>query len=264
MYECRYCTTVFPTLPSEGGCPRCGAPNPKHLEPEVVRVVETKYVYVPERSYYTPRFTSYPVRAARSSFFGTFGYKLATFLLVLAVALLVAWFFYWLGYRAPALKTTDPSYQLTLPTALPTAVSVPTINPWNSENWLTAGQARNLREKENVVNLAFLENGGAKYSADHSFTLSSEHPWEQAKPLGVTELTLTETSVLMKAGGYEYTLNILQPFVLASQPTKVIVVDAQGAIWQAELSSLTIAALSDVVSGLTITIAPNPNLSFTY
>jgi len=266
MFQCKYCLTLLLELPVKGGCPRCGAPDPKELEPEVVRVVDTRYVHIPTPtgSYYTPRFVNNPVAAVRSQFFGMFGYKLASVILVLVVAILVASFIYWLNYRAAPLKTTDPAYQLSLPTALPTVISVQNTDPWRNENWFSAEDARNLRSKENVVNLAFLENGGAKYSADHSFIFQSRDPWKQTKPLSMTELSITGTSVQLKAGGHDYTLNVLQPFVLASQPTKVVVIDTDGVIWQADLSMLTIASINDVVSGLTVSLPPNPNLSFTY
>lgn len=262
MFECRYCGNVFEKLTTRGACPACGAPKPERLQPEMQTVVVREYVYVNEtpraRAYYAPPSPSFKQQA-----YNTFGYRVVTVGFLLIVALLVASFVYWLNYRISPPASTDPSYQLKFPTALPTATPVASENLWEKEVWLTSEEARGLRVWENVVNLAYLEKGGALYSAGHSFAFA-ESVWVKSKPLGLTELTVTGTSVQLKAGGYPYTLNVLQPFILASQPTKVNVVDAQGSVWQADLAVITTASINDVISGLTVKILPNPNLSLTY
>ena len=261
MFKCSYCECVFQTLGDSGTCRNCGAPGMKQVKPEVVTKIVTQYVYVPVRDYYVPPTTYNPVRFTRRWAYSTFGYRFVTAILFVLIAVVVGSFVYWLNYRAPTVPQPD---RLMLPTALPTPTSVPDTNPWRDEKWLGVEETRALREKENVVNLAYLDRGEAKYSAEYSFAWYPEIPWVQARPLGVTELTVSGTSAQIKSGGYAYTINVFQPFVLASQPAKVNVVDAKGNVWQADLASLSIAALDDVVSGLSVTIAPNPNLSVTY
>lgn len=255
MFKCRYCESVFPTLGTRGTCPNCGGPGLKQVDPEVV----TKYVYVSD--YYVPPVTYNPVRFTRRWAYNTFGYRFVTAMLFVLLVVVVGSFVYWLSYRAPRAPQPD---RLALPTAVSTPTNVPDTNSWRDEKWLDAKETRLLREKENVINLAYLDRGEAKYSKEHSFVWYPENPWVQTRPLGVTELTVSGTSAQIKAGGYAYTINALQPFVLASQPSKVNVVDVTGNVWQADLALLSIASLDDVVSGLSITIAPNPNLSVTY
>ncbi len=260
MFKCRYCESVFQTLGDRGTCRNCGAPGLKPVEPEVETRIVKEYVYVPVRDYYLPP-TYNPVRLTRRWAYSTFGYRFVTAMIFVLIALVVGSFVYWLNYRAPTVPQPD---RLVLPTVLPTPTSVPDTNPWRNEKWLDTEGMRELREKENVVNLAYLDRGEAKYSSEHSYAWYPEVPWVETRPLGVTELTVSGTSVQIKAGGYAYTINVFQPFVLASQPAKVNIVDAKGDVWQADLVSLSIATLDDVVTGLSITIAPNPNLSVTY
>ncbi len=262
MFECGYCGNVFEQLTTIGACPACGGPKPKRLQPEVQTVIVREYVHINE----TPRHSSYyapPRPSFKQQAYNTLGYRLTTAIFILLVVILAISFVYWLNYRVSPPATSDPSYQLKLPTALPTATSVVENNPWKDEAWLTSVEAISLRTQENVLNLAYLEKGGVLYSKEHSFAFN-DATWVESKPLGLTELTLTGTAVQLKAGGYSYTLNVLQPFVQASQPNMVVVVDAQGSVWQADFSSLTITSVNNVVSGLTIQIFPNPNLSTTY
>lgn len=255
MYKCLYCESVFPRLPEKGTCPNCGGPGLKEMKrPEPTQ---------DEMAFIVP-IVKNPVRRAKIWVFRTFGFKAVMTTMVILILILLASFVYWLMWRASAPSTTDPSYQLILPTAASTVTPIPNTNPWQNENWLTAQEARALRNQLNVVNLALLDNGGALYSANHSYRFTGKEPWQQAKPLSMTELTVSGTSATIKAAGYDYTLNVYQPFILASQPTKVIVVDAESHIWQADTQSLTITSLNDVISGLTTEIAPNSNLSFTY
>ena len=263
MLECRYCATVFSKLPEEGNCPKCGGPGPKRLEPARVEVIKHEYMYITGSDaipYYLPSRGLSPLQ----SIFSTFGFKTVTFVLIMIVASLVISFVSWLLWRAPGLKTTDPSYQFSLSTTQPTATQAAELDPWKDESWLSFEEAQKLRKQENIVNLAYLDRGGAQYSAEHSFVFIPEEPWVKTKPLGLTTLSVTDTAIQIKASGHDYTLNVYQPFVLMSQPEKVVTVDAQGVIWQAELSDLSISSLNDVVSKLPIVIAPNPNLTYSY
>lgn len=172
---------------------------------------------------------------------------------------------YWLFFTGPRTRLSDPVLQ----TAIPTAIGSPTprviVDLWSGHEWLSAADARNLRGQENVINLAFLEDGSAKYSASYSVVYSGEAPWEKAgKPIGVSELSVEVTSVTLTANGQQYTLNVWQPFVLSQNPTQVFVVDATGQLWRAPLAALTLQPLAEVVESLPTMIAPNQNLSFTY
>lgn len=260
--QCRYCATVF-NASARGGCPQCGGPNPTVLEPEKVAVVQREYVYVskPQSDYYAPRFSSHPYESVRSIYFGSLGFKLGSFLLFILAIGLVLSFVWALTYRAPALVPQDRNF---LPTSVPTATTAVDTNPWQNEQWLSSDQAKALRYEENVVNLAYLKNGGAFYSVDHSVTAVFTDAWQNTKPLGMTELNINGTSVRFNVGGYVYTLNVFQPFVLDGQPEKINVIDPQGHVWQADILAVKIQSLADVKSMLTTTLAPNPNLSFTY
>lgn len=172
---------------------------------------------------------------------------------------------YWLLFTGPRTKLSDPSLQVTMPTVVGSPTPRAIVDLWVGHEWLGSNEARELRTKENVVNLAFLDDGSAKYSKKYSLVFTGDIPWEKAgKPYGVGELSVTITAVSLTAHGQQYILNVWQPFVFSENPTEVYVVDTAGQMWRAPLANLTLVSLAQVVGSLPAPIAPNPNLSFTY
>lgn len=180
-------------------------------------------------------------------------------------AFLVVYVAYWLLFSGPRTRLSDPALQTEIPTAIASPTPRVIIDPWSGHEWFSADEARNLRTQENVINLAYLEDGSAKYSAGFSVVFTGETPWENAgKPFGVSELSVEVTSVALTAHGQQYTLNVWQPFVLSENSQEIYVVDATGQLWRAPLADLSLVPLDQVIGDLPAPIAPNPNLSFTY
>ncbi|OGM26755.1 hypothetical protein A2962_03115 [Candidatus Woesebacteria bacterium RIFCSPLOWO2_01_FULL_39_61] len=258
MFECKYCASVFERLAEGGNCPKCGGPGPKQIQPEVVEVVVKEYVYVQPpstSSYYVPTRLN-PVQSTYSKL----GYQLATTLFVIGLIVLIVIAVYVFTYRSPIRQTGEYS----LPTAAPSPTAVPETNPWRNELWLSPEEARELRDEANVVNLAYLERGNASYSAEHSFAFSEADPWKEVTSLGITEITVNGTSVLIEAYGYEYNLNVYQPFVVAQQSDKVFVINTKRVVWAADLTNLAIVSNDEAEEELPFSIEPNQNLSFTH
>ena len=160
---------------------------------------------------------------------------------------------------------SDPDQKYFIPTAKPSATAVVSNNPWASYNeWLTIKEAADLRTLENVINLAYLEDGYALYSKVHSIVfIAHENLWERTRPLGVERLNVSGTAVNFIYRGQQFSLNTYQPFVFAEFPDKIYIVDTLANIWEAKLDSLELVSINVAIESLTLTIAPNNNLSFT-
>jgi hypothetical protein len=187
--------------------------------------------------------------------------RLVVVLLVIGILLYAG---FWFLHVGPLPANSNPEQQNILPTVVSSPTAMVNTNAWSNEMWMTANDAQSLQKKENVINLAYLQAGGAQYSQNHSITFKPEMPWQQMKPLGITTLSVTNTAIQFSANGYTYVLNVYQPFVLAENPDTVIIVDGKGAIWQAQVFALKIVSVEEVLQTLPITVNPNSGLTFTY
>jgi hypothetical protein len=137
-------------------------------------------------------------------------------------------------------------------------------NPWKDVEWMTQADAQNLRTQQNVINLAYLQAGGAEYSQNLSIIFAPGAPWRQTKPLGMESLSVSGTSIAFSAYGNTYVLNVYQPFTFAENPEKVIVVDMKGGVWQADASVLKTVSVGEATPALPVVVSPNPDLTFSY
>lgn len=174
----------------------------------------------------------------------------------------IIWAVYWFQYYGPRPEISNLERQHTLPTLEPTATALVNTNPWQNEEWMSSAEALNLRLQTNVVNLAYLQGGGAKYSRNHSLILTSV--WQEIKPLGMSELSVEGTSIAFRLNSQKYVLNTYQPFVDAENPSYIYVVDLNGRTWRTNVDLIEVVLLEDAVNSLPIVINPNLNLSFTY
>lgn len=188
--------------------------------------------------------------------------RLGKLLVFLAIVVAVLWLVYWFLYVGPRPAISNPAQQHVIPTLEPTATAITNANPWQNEEWMSPAEALALRSQANVINLAYLSGGGAKYSRNHSLNLSTG--WQEIKPLGMSELSVTNTSISFKLNGQKYTLNTYQPFVNGENPQYVYIIDLNGRTWRAAVSEVRIASLDEAISTLPMMINPNPDLSFTY
>ncbi|KKU33369.1 hypothetical protein A3K29_05510 [Candidatus Collierbacteria bacterium RIFOXYB2_FULL_46_14] len=262
MFECRYCGNVFEKLTDVGACPACGGPKPKCLQPEVLTMIVDRYVYMPATSrspeYYTP-----PQRTLKQQAYSTLGYKLVVGFTALAVTAFVAWFAYlWFFYDLGAPKDADPSFRDYIPTSVASPTTYVIENPWSNTIWLSSSEALALRTQEQVIHLAYLSRGEAKYT--NQSAIFDANSWSRTTPLGVSQLSTSGTGVTITVNGSEYHLNILQPFVIANQPQTIFIVDLTGQIWSVGVASANLVDLQTAQSRLTVTITPNGDLSLTY
>ena len=262
MFECRYCGNVFERLTNVGACPACGGPKPKRLQPEVRTMIVDRYVYMPATSrspeYYTP-----PQRTFKQQAYSTLGYKLVAGFTALTVIVFVAWVAYsWFFYRTGAPKDTDPSYQNIIPTAVASPTPFVHEDLWSNTNWLTSNEVMALRTQEQVIHLAFLNRGEAKYT--NQSVIFDTNRWSRTIPQGVSEFDLSGTSVTIMVNGFEYHLNVLQPFVIANQPQTIFIVDLDGEIWSIDMVRANLVDLQTAQSSLPIIITPNGDLSLSY
>lgn len=184
-------------------------------------------------------------------------------LLVLIPVLAIVYGVFVLFRTGPATPLSNPLSKYFVPEVIPSATPVTDTNPWQNEAWLSSSEARALREKENIVNLAFLSDGQALYSKDHSVILMEEG-WTKAIVLGLENMTVEATSVRFVIKGNDYTLNIYQPFVSAEYPSRVYIVDSLGVIWGLDLANVSLVSIQTAVEALPVQLAPNPDLTFTY
>jgi hypothetical protein len=173
------------------------------------------------------------------------------------LVLVVGWMLFWTLYVGRPAFVMRPG---AIPTAVPTPTARTIVDPWAGHQWLSQEEARALRSRPNVVNLAMLGNNGASYSATYSVNYAGQSGWKQSRPSGVT-LTVNGTRVQFTHAGATYHLNMFQPFVLKESPTTVYVVNSERVLMEADLSVVQIVPLSEV--SLPQTIDPNPDLSFT-
>ncbi|PIZ24152.1 hypothetical protein COY48_04510 [Candidatus Collierbacteria bacterium CG_4_10_14_0_8_um_filter_43_86] len=263
MFECRYCGNIFEKLTDIGACPACGGPKPKRLQPEVRTMIVDRYVYMPATArspeYYTP-----PQRTFKQQAYGTLGYKLVAGFTVLTVAAFVVWFaYFWFFYRNSDLRDSNPALRNTVPTAISITVT-PNVssNPWLDGQWLTSQEALGLREQTNVINLALLTNGQAKYRTDS--LVFDRKVWIQFRPFGLTEASVSGTTVALKINGEHYFLNIYQPFIIEGQWDYVYVVDETGRVWRIAMAQANLVDLPAAQNSLPVIITPNEDLSLSY
>ena len=173
----------------------------------------------------------------------------------IVVGLLVSIF--WRG-PAPAL---GPQVLPPVPTT-PTAITF--VDVWAPYDKLNQSEARELRSKANVLNVAILDGGGATYLRDYGLRFDpASSEWSQNnQPFGLTNMSVAGTTVNLGADNQVYTLNMYQGFVRIKDPTTLYLVDSQGHIWMAKLSQQLLERLDQLHPP--VEIAPNPNLTFTY
>ncbi len=184
-------------------------------------------------------------------------------LLVIVPVLAVGYLVFVLFRTGPATPLSDPLSKYFIPEAKPSATPYLISNPWESETWLASSEARALRDQENVINLAFLEDGQALYSKDHSL-IFTEESWARSKPLGIDDFNIDGTYVHFTVKGADYNLNVYQPFVLSDFPNLIYIADLNGSVWVLDLASANKVSIQEAVETLTVEIAPNPDLTFTY
>lgn len=262
MFECRYCGNVFEELTNVGACPACGGPKPKQLQPEVRTMMVDRYVYVPATTR-SPEYFTPPEPTFRQRLYLSLGYKVAGGLTAVVVTALVAVFaYFWFFYDLGAPKDSGSAYQNIIPTAVFTVTPYHSQDPWRNTVWLTSEEALALRTQEQVIHLALLDRGGARYT--NSSVIFVPGLWQPTKPLGVTEITVSGTSFEITINGFTYSLNVFQPFVIDDQPETIYLVDPNGQIWKTDLENATLYDLEAAQGGLPILISPNPGLSPTY
>lgn len=260
MYQCTYCSTVFKEPVHVLACPKCGGPNPTKLPTEVFERVTTQYLFVDSRSggYYRN-----PAPSLREQAYFTLGFKVLTGLTITAVlACVVALIYFWYFYNLGAPKDADPAYRNIIPTAMVSVTPYQSNNPWQDTYWLSSSEAASLRDQNQVVNLAYLIRGEARY-ANQGVVFNPE-VWQKTKPLGVSSLTMDGTGLEVALGNYNYYLNIYQPFTIDGQTEKLYLVDEAGQFWTANLINITLVDLEAVKNSLPVVISPNPRLSPTY
>ncbi len=184
-------------------------------------------------------------------------------LLIIVPVLLIAYGVFVFFRLGPATPLSNPLSRYFVPEVKPSATPITDTNPWLSEAWLSSSEANALRETENAINLAYLSDGQALYSKDHSVILTNEE-WTKAKVLGLENMTVDATSIRFVIKGNDYTLNIYQPFVTAEYPNRVYIVDSLGVIWGLDLAKVSLVSIQSAVEVLPMQIAPNPDLTFTY
>lgn len=198
-------------------------------------------------------------------------------LLVLVVAIArVWWAFLLIGlafavvvpglYFTYSYLWTGVTSQYEPPKTLPTARSVPTDRPrskaWSNVSWLTVDEAKELRSKDGVLNLAYLDGRSVRYARDMSVELTRESPWVKVIPPGFTALTIKGTAVEFVFEGYTYILNVGQPFTSSQYPEVVWAVDSSGTVWMVS-DDTEFQSLSDVAEKSVYRPRPNERLSLT-
>jgi len=193
--------------------------------------------------------------------------RLAIVGLIFLVSAIALWFVIWITYVGPRGQLSNPENQLAVATALPKATPTPNApsSAWENGGWLSPDEARALRQQPNVINLALLgKDGSVMFSQSFSITFSAESGWTRAKPVNITALEVSQTSVQMTADGKDYVLNVLQPFMFADQQQYVWIVDLQGNLWQIMSDNVQLDTLENVTSTLPVGLPPNPQLSFSF
>ncbi len=257
-HRCQYCDSRFTTPPPGGKCPYCAGPGVRLIEQKSMPTERVEIVF---DRYHAP-ITRNPIRQAKRWAFRTLGFWV-TAPIALMITLFIAWqLIYWLIFVGPASPLTDPKLQYEIATPMAPILDRVPDSWWRSVEWLSQSEARDLRTKPNVANLAFLENGGAKYSKLFSVESSESAPWVRGKPFGMTTLAVTGTSVTFEHSGFTYTLNVYQPFVFRESDSVVYFVNAKGEIWHAEKTSIALKPIEE--AKVPQPLAPNANLSFTH
>lgn len=176
------------------------------------------------------------------------------------VALLgIAWFIFWfILYReeGPAVSTALPQVQLT-----PTTIT--RVDIWGDYPKLSQAQARELRGKPNVINVALL-GGGATYLQEAIvFDPAQPGSWQkESLPLGVSALSVKGTGFEVTVDGQTYTLNLFQVFAREGSGT-LYVVDGNGQIWTNQLENVALVPTDEAAKTLPVQIEPNGSLSLT-
>jgi len=162
-------------------------------------------------------------------------------------------------------ELANPALRDAVPTIAPTSTPEPKkIRAIDVFDWLSQEEARELREKESVVNWAVLKNGGSKYSSlGITFNIEGS-TWARTKPFIIEAASPEGTAVTFEVEGKIYNLNLLQPFTVESRPEKVFLFDTSGRLWEAMLSEVQFREVSVVQQELNTIILPNPNLSLSY
>lgn len=180
-----------------------------------------------------------------------------------AVVLLVMWVVSWFQI-GPLPEMAKTEMRLAIPTLEPTTSPRTTVDySLEGQKWLTQDEARELRQKANVINLALIAEGGAFYSATDSVVLDPGN-WKRIVPVGIEAASLNRTGVTFVAYGQKYVLNVHQPFVMEQQPKLALVFDREGKLWGADLSDVTLVPVDVAVRALPVVVEPNPSLSFSF
>jgi hypothetical protein len=160
-----------------------------------------------------------------------------------------------------------PSYPQStqLPPVQATQTAHPVVDIWGGYEKLTQAQARDLRTQENVFNLGILDGGSIIYLKGYGVRFNPENPgsWQEMnQPPGLTNLSVSGTSIQVGADSKTYTLNLYQGFVRLKDQANLYLVDKDGHIWSTKYSKEVVVSLDQVHAP--IQIAPNPELNLTY
>lgn len=186
-----------------------------------------------------------------------FGWALLGVLLLCYVA-------YWITFIGPKSRLTNQDLQTQIATPIPSPIPN-LMSTWTDDHvWLNPDEAMRLRKQLNVVNLALLSDGGARYSATSSLHFSPEDQWRPAVNVQISGLLVEGTRVQLTTEGEQYVLNMVQPFVLESKPSKVYVVDPKGNLFVRDLDPTTLTPIAQVQNMLQLELPANPNLSLTF
>jgi hypothetical protein len=262
MFECPCCTTLFPTLPESGGCPRCGYPHPTELHPQVVEKIVREYVYIEKPqaiSYYVPSY-HHPIQRVRANWFSTLGYRAGTAILVILVIAFIVWQVY-VAFFTHATRVV-PSGQIPTVQAEKPFVE-PTKMPFSQFRFFSAKDSEDLRSQQNVINVAVLGVGfGARYMTDYAVSLDKS--WKKVNQIiGVNGFTPAESTFTLKVDTSTYVLNKFQGFILAERPIRIYLVDGDSNIWENAYSDQLLLPIADAQATLSASIPVNPYLSLT-
>ena len=188
-------------------------------------------------------------------------------IIYIPLGILASWIIYWLLWIGPRTYLSHYSQRLAIPTIQPTATSRLIGNRWDNHSWLSHEDARALRSQVDVINLAYLKSdGSAQFSTGYSASIE-EQAWVKFHRPSFPQLThssTTSTQVIVDISGQRFNLNIFQPFTHQDHPQQILIIDSTGQVWQADIELVGLTNLEVAKANLTISIPPNPNLSFTY
>lgn len=143
--------------------------------------------------------------------------------------------------------------------------SIFVFGDWNRRNWLDTSEALALRGKVNVTNLAACVNSVCHYNRLYGVSMLPGHWIVQNANADVAYVTPesedTTSFSFRDISGNSYVLNLFQPFIVKSQPSKIFMFDYGGEQRYQAFDAKALIPLTEVQKTLPQQLQPNPNLS---